>query len=403
MLPAGQQRYSVIGTLEGAINRDKHPTWTDNNCSNDAIARATVAGQTPSARVLQYPLPGLFNPQVLLSRVEPNAGRFTLALDLRALRLGIKALDVSVGVSARQLLSQGTLHEELVQLGRTGHTLACQYNLAWRPCDDALWPDTESLTLFETHTVSTDTVTISTQVSHNVQHPPAQPDRGGSSLSRQAGPDTANTQPSHTQAAFRYTVFDTVHHLRILPAASSDTINDLIAKALSLTPELPTATGHILTRGIGDLPEPQIVLRAGSEDVVVVPIQYLAAPVAVCTIEGPSDASAFQLAYAASGRCGSLRGVHHQIAQRTAAFHTSSGVALPFKANCVRSNEAVILQGFIFESTLNDASRPSYSSFPAVLAPRFREDRVGPDPDVISNLRVLDRVCSQRSSKRTPP
>ena len=70
-LPQGQGRYTVIGTLEGAINRPKDPAWNDDQCLHDAVSAATRVGAHLHGGVLRFPLPGLFRPQVLLSRVDP--------------------------------------------------------------------------------------------------------------------------------------------------------------------------------------------------------------------------------------------------------------------------------------------------------------------------------------------
>ena len=145
-----------------------------------------------------------------------------------------------------------------------------------------------------------------------------------------------------------YTVFDVVHHFRILPRGLSDSHELLIAKAISVTPEVPEAEGHVLLHGIAELPMPQIVLAASNRPCCVVPLLYKLQPVSVCTSEVSQNAAAFEVAFRASLACRALTGASQQVARRTAAITGHSGSAEPFRPGCVRDHEALVLRGFTF-------------------------------------------------------
>ena len=72
-LPTGESRCSVLGTVEGVINHLRQPTWTDEQCTMDAM----TAAPRPAAfleGIVAQPLIRLFLPQVLLSRVSRDSG-----------------------------------------------------------------------------------------------------------------------------------------------------------------------------------------------------------------------------------------------------------------------------------------------------------------------------------------
>ena len=82
-LPEGEGRYTIIGTVEGAINRWRAPDWEAHKCLKIALASAPCRGPHLSAQIMCHPLPTLFVPQILVSRASEHLGWRTIALDLR--------------------------------------------------------------------------------------------------------------------------------------------------------------------------------------------------------------------------------------------------------------------------------------------------------------------------------
>ena len=92
-LAASAARYTYLDTLEGVQNRPKPPVGSDNACLQDALASVPRRGTPLHARLIDRPLVGLYLPQVLLSRVSHRQGWHTIAVDLRAVHLGINLVD----------------------------------------------------------------------------------------------------------------------------------------------------------------------------------------------------------------------------------------------------------------------------------------------------------------------
>ena len=149
-LPDDEGRYTVIGSVEGAINRWRSPEWDANRCLEDAIASAPRRGPHLSASIVRNPLPGLFVPQILVSRASTHLGWHTVALDLRPIALGVRAIEVRLGTTIGRLFEAGSfLFEELDHLGRM--QLPFRYRLnsgpAWR--STVFSADAETLTVEE--------------------------------------------------------------------------------------------------------------------------------------------------------------------------------------------------------------------------------------------------------------
>ena len=191
-------------------NRPKPPGGNDQACLQDALANVPRRGTPLHARLIVRPLAGLYLPQVLLSRVSHRAGWHTIAIDLRAISLGIKVADVVLGTSIRQLLSfDSPFRAELALLGRGDIPFAFLINQ--EPCvvDVAFHMQTDTLTLL----------------------PPASSMSAGSS---QAAPArwsrTLRIPPSQPvsldpEEVTLYTVFDVIHHYRILQRSPGDTLD----------------------------------------------------------------------------------------------------------------------------------------------------------------------------------
>ena len=336
-LPPPDSRYSSLDLVDGVQNRPKPRRGSDQDCIQDAMSSVTNPLTVLSGRVIARPLPGLYVPQVLLTRASPEIGWHVIAVDLRATDLGIKVICVRPGTTIRQFLSPGSpLWEELVATGRGSVHFAAMLNL--EPCSYTA--------VFH---MQVDTLTLTPLPSFATSSPagPARPARNRWHRTLLEPPDgfTINLEADDPVT---FTVFDKVHHFRLLQGESQDNMETLIARALSVTPELPGAHGVQLLKGIAELPFPQFVLVDQPHTCCTVPLLFRVHPVAVCTFEVPPESSAFSTAFHASEACPGLTGAHHQIARGSAAITGHSGSALPYKPGCVRAHEALVLRGFVF-------------------------------------------------------
>ena len=343
-LEPGMERYSIFGTLEGAINRPRRASWTPEECLQDALANTVRRGNYHHGRTVRFPLPGLYVPQVVISRICRFSGWITVVVDLRALRLGIKVVDVRVGLTVRQLFQPGSLlHAELTALGRGDKTYACFHNQASCPCDQRISGETEAVTLLEHDSRGPNTFYLFSV---------SAPDTGGTTQAREAsaagGPGRSGTRPADSVAGARstFTVFDRIHHYRVLECNAMASIHELTAIALAQTPELTSAEGIRLQHGVPGLPNPQIVLAEQAGPCRVTPIVYSRRPLQICTVEEPQELSAFQLALAFSENCKQLKGAPQQIARGTAVLLGRQGPIMPFAENQDFRHEAIVLRGF---------------------------------------------------------
>ena len=348
---SSEARYTYLDVIEGVQNRPKPPFGGDWACVDDALTHIRRRGTTVHARVISRPLHGLYLPQVLISRTMQAQGWQTIAIDLRSINLGIKVIDVRLGTSIRQLMDfDSPLQMELRQLGR-GH-LAFAYRMNLEPCliDTAfhIHTDTISLAPFFEQEPSQPSVTSHAASARWRRHLTPAPSEFVTELSSQEEGDE------------RFTVYDTFHHFRVMRRARDDAPEVLVARALSMTPEIPDAEGHIILQGIAELPFPQIILAPRSTTDCIVPLLYKVNPVTICTVSVPSKATAFEIAYAATRPCRALTGAHYQVARRTAAIIGHHGSADPFQPGCAVTHEVLVLRGYSF-ATSRARMRPSAS------------------------------------------
>ena len=243
--------------------------------------------------------------------------------------------NVRLGSSIRQLFAfDSPLQSELVDLGRGNVPLSFMLNLV--PCviDTALKVRVDTLSVFPQRGLQ-EQLQVPSQAAParwNRRLAPVHPDRVWEL-------DRGN--------AALYTVFDSFHRQRTFQRDELDEVDTLIAKAISVTPEISHAEGFLLLHGVAELPSPQIVLKSKDIDACVVPLLYKLHPVTVCTIEVPLRASSFEVAYLAARACAPLKGAHYQIARRTATIVGHHGTVDPFKAGAVLTHEALVSRGFI--------------------------------------------------------
>ena len=385
-MSAPPSRYSFMDVRIGVSNRPKPPPGTDQACVDDAIAAVPAGAQPPrGARIIMRPLSGLFQPQVIVTRVLHAEGWHTIAIDLRPANLGVKVINVRLGSSIRQLFAYDSpLQQELVELGRGEIIFSYMMNL--EPC------------LLDTaFHVRTDTITMTPLMSQGAASSSSSGQAQHTRWARRLYPQPAELSHALSEGMEdTFTVYDTVHHFRILRCESTDTPDLLIARAMSMTPEIQNAEGHLLLHGIADLPFPQIVLsHAGSADLVV-PLLYKAHPPAICTTAVPPRASAFEVAYLASRSCRALHGAQHQIARRTALILGHQGSVDPFQPGCALEHGVLVLRGYSFAaSALRRRWRAS-----GLPAPDFVEARQW---DPLEDLSVEDTHRIRVFVTRAPP
>ena len=342
---APEPRYSYLGVLEGVQNRPKPHPASDHACVQDVLTFLPRRGGPLDARVIPKPLPGLYTPQVLISRTLIQSGWHTIGVDLRPLNLGIKVANVRFGSSVRQLFAfDSPLQSELLDLGRGHLSLSFLLNLV--PCviDTAFHVGVDTLSVY-----------------------PQQVSQGPTHALSQAAPASWNRRllPVHPDRVWDleqertalFTVFDTVHHQRTFRRDELAEIDTLIAMAISVTPEIHDAEGFLILHGIPELPSPQIVLKSRETVACVVPLLFKLHPATVCTVEAPARASSFDVSYLAARACAALKGAHHQIARRTATIVGHHGSVDPFRAGAVHTHEALVLRGF----SLSNSRRPRAS------------------------------------------
>ena len=236
------------------------------------------------------------------------------------------------------------MRSELVQLGRGNIALSFHINLV--PCvEDAAFH------------ARVDTLTVS----------PCAPEPGGNLAGSHAAParwnrrlapvDPARVFDLSSSETALFTVFDPVHHVRTFRRDISDTDDVLIAKAISVTPEILDAEGFTILHGVDELPRPQFVLKSRATTSWVVPLLFQQRPIAICTVEVPPAASAFDVALLASKACPAVRGAHHQVARRTACIVGHHGSSDPYRTGCVSTHEALILRSFSAAAARQRASQ----------------------------------------------
>ena len=389
-------RFTVMGTSEGVTNKAKPPEGGDEACVQEALATAPRTGPHLDGKALSRPLPGLYCPQVLLTRVAPSRGWVTIAVDLRALHLGVKIVEVPIGSTPRtSLQGQAPLAVELSYMGRDNIVVSCLVDLQTPSCDERFTAATESLTLIPSAHSDASTIRVTTSVDH-----PALREghstmrwgrRGREPPSGQASDDDLAGGTVREQTAF--TVFDTIHHMRVMVAPAKATFQDFLAIALSLTPELHTATGVFLAHAAGGLPVPQLALVERPEDHCLVPVQWRDEPARFCTVEVPQGSTAFQILYGASHACPSLRGAHQQLAKGTAAIYTNAGVVPPFAQQCVSGHEVVQLRGFRSRSNPATAAELDAAGFPRWLPSRTLTGLEEEEAAALSPVMVVGTRC----------
>ena len=140
--------FTMFGTVEGHHVLAKGSGWTDLQCIAKAISHAAPALTRPSGRVLQVPLPGLFCPQVVLTRQLPSAPYQTIVFDLRPIGADLRTEDTRLGKKVDSVVArEGVLHLLLRNMNIPAAALLFAVNGADVTLDHVLQHSTETVTL----------------------------------------------------------------------------------------------------------------------------------------------------------------------------------------------------------------------------------------------------------------
>ena len=313
--------FSVFDYAAGAAVKPRPPGLTAEQCLRRAISDSYVAN--PIGRLLNTEVPGWPTPQALV-------------FEYRVFRTHIACVVVIAGFFENPFVLQVPLHSTMhrvLALTPVGGDLAlgrCQVDNAPIHCD-AFLPEDIDYVFFEVtarpvprgvHLVEQrpfvsvtelpeaalgQASSSSTDVALGLLPTrPATPpipddpwDPGSDSFSSShSGSDWASRLPS-------FTVFDVVHHVRILEAHGPLTLANLAAVAVANTPELRGPFGYRLLRSpVAGYPAPHVVIwEEPAEHSRTFPIFHFGAPKGVCTVCAPTRTSAYQVAYLAERSC----------------------------------------------------------------------------------------------------
>ena len=86
--------FTFFGVVEVHQVLQRMPEWGEQQCVQEAIFHSAPALTRPQGRVIQHPLPGLYRPQVVLTRMEVHSPFRTVVFDMRPVGADLRAEDV---------------------------------------------------------------------------------------------------------------------------------------------------------------------------------------------------------------------------------------------------------------------------------------------------------------------
>ena len=130
----GHSWFTSFGSVEGHCVLRKRADWSDARCIQEAISHAAPALARPSGRCIVRPLPGLFVPQVILTRQAPASAFRTIVVDLRPIGADIRVEDLRLGreIRAAFLGERACLHRSFVVYPNS--PIVCNFWPTWSPC-----------------------------------------------------------------------------------------------------------------------------------------------------------------------------------------------------------------------------------------------------------------------------
>ena len=306
----------------GAYLLQRQSDSTDEQCVRQAISASYVAN--PIGRQLVAQVPGWPAPQVIV-------------YEFRAMRTHVACVVVIAGFYETPFVVQvplaSTLHRVLAMtpVGGDLALVRCQVDNAPLHCD-AFLPPTADFVFFEVTAKPPEEVARVLQYApplevprHGLPRIPAIIDDTGTSagspmlvrpILRPAAPpipsdpDSDVFSSSHSGSDFAsrlpsFTVFDVIHHVRIIETHGPFSLGHLASVALAHTPEMRGPIGFRLLRNpVAGYPAPHIVIwEEPAPHSRTFPIFHYGAQKGVCTVCVPTRTSAFQVAYLAEQLC----------------------------------------------------------------------------------------------------
>ena len=390
--------FTSFGSVEGHQVMRKRPDWSDAQCIRHAVSHAAPAIARPTGRCIARPLPGLFTPQVILTRQLSHSAFRTIVIDLRPIGADIRVEDLRLQQEVQTaFLGEGMLAPLFRRLGEDVSDLHFLVDQQPAERDSLLHNLVDTITVLRQRPGGLTQPASGSGDANPRFHSPAPCD--GARWGRNPDHDRLAYRPlqppvpplpSEAQgdvvvldAAFRqglsFTVFDVFHNMRILPRKPGLHPLELVEIAVSLTPQIRHPVGYRIQEHIwDDLPTPQVVIWGALETGFrVIPIRDLDAPSAFCTVAVPADACPIQILYLAE-KCPAFTGTRVQVARRERFYFTDRHSAPAFEAHAAQGAHIGELRS-IEAPSLPAQRQPGrwQSRFPAclrILRPRDTEN-----------------------------
>ena len=313
--------YTSFDYAAGASVQPRPPGLTDDQCLRRAISESYVAN--PIGRLLRTEVPRWPSPQALV-------------FEYRVLRTHVACVVVIAGFYDSPFVLQVPMHttmHRVLAMTPVGGDLAlvrCLVDNAPIHCD-AFLPEGVDYVFFEVTARPPPVLQaaiLQQPYTYGASHSDAPFGQASSSSTdaafgflpvRPATPpipedpwypesDTFSSSHSGSDWASRlppFTVFDVVHHVRIMEAHGPLTLAHMAEIAIANTPELRGPFGYRLLRSfVAGYPAPQVVIwEEPAAHSRTFPIFHVGAPKGVCTVCVPARTSAYQVAYLAEASC----------------------------------------------------------------------------------------------------
>ena len=354
--------YTLFDEAAGARILQRLPHWSRRQCVFHAMAAARVIDA--AGRLLEHPVPGWPEPQVIVSN-----GR--LWRSHRAVVHLVNGEETAPSVSqVPQGASIARLHG---LLGRFAPTNCWVHDFQY-DCMDPVPDDTDYIRVHEADSdvflarlPGLDTPEAvprhhflqpaypshfrargyiphhgfpraTRDVHYVVPRPPTPPvPRDGSASSSSASLDDGSSSCSGhvVEHSMTFTVFDVHHHVRVASVALPATRQDLLQAVLEATPQLRPPLGHrVLREPLAGFPLPQIVVwQEPLAAEKVIPVMHSEVPQAVCTVSMPTSGTTYQLSYVIEQACDTPPPCRWAVAKEQAHF-TLDGASFPPFIGC---------------------------------------------------------------------
>ena len=409
--------YTLFDELAGPIVLTRRPEWSRRQCVFHAVDTSQVPD--PVGRLLNVPVPGWPEPQVLVSRAQLVLTHLAVVHLIAGEESDPKVQQVPQGASMTRL------H---FLCGRFPPT-ACWCNDAFLHCAEPIPLDTDFVRAVESDSVELLGVLSPGDLppSHPLQPLYRSHFRAGGFIPRHGFPRLAEDErietgvppmpvdttlqtvlsgpsdPSSTlgssssssggpvPAHMKFTVFDVFYHVRVLDVLLPATRLSILRAIRAHTPQLGPAYGHrVVCHPLAGFPEPQFVVwDEPCENFRVFPVMHPDVEQAVCTIKVPTSTTTFHIAYAVEQACGALPDYRFAVARQIAHISLDE-ISVPPFAQCDASRVDVASFGWGPPQTVGVAAARWSHPWPRFL-PLSRPDQITDDPG--STLVTVHRLA----------